>query len=88
MDHRKRFFKYFNKKMTSKQLAPLQDANGSLITDDINRANKLNKYFSSVFTFNIDPPNTNVHPHDRTHNTSSPEVKFTHEVVYKAMHAV
>ena len=66
----------------------MQDADGSLITDDTSKASELNKYFSSVFTCNVDPPNNNVHPLARTHNTSSSEVKFTPEVVYKAMRAV
>ena len=72
----------------SQQLTPLQDANGSLVNADISRANDFNKYFSSVFTFNIDPPDNNVYPPAGAHNTSSPEVKFTPEIVYKAIRAV
>ena len=72
----------------SQQLALLQDTNGHLIIDDTSRANELNTYFSSVFTCNIEHLNNNVHPLARTHNKSSHKVKFTCEVVHRAMLAV
>ena len=43
--------KYVNKKLnSSNSIAPPHDANGNLPTDNAEKAELLNKYFSSVFT--------------------------------------
>ena len=45
------FYKYVNKKLNgSNGIAPLRDTNGNLHTDNAEKADLLNKYFSSVFT--------------------------------------
>ena len=45
------FYKFVNKKMNNHSgIAPLKNADGDLLTSDIDRANILNAYFESVFT--------------------------------------
>ena len=61
------FWKYINSKLTYKSPLPcLLDSNNSIVSDDMGKANLLNKYFSSVFTqddnisrnWNIEPPDS------------------------------
>ena len=48
----KSFFAYVNNKQKCQdKIGPLINESGDLITDDLDTANLLNKYFSSVFTF-------------------------------------
>ena len=43
------FIKYINKKLShSKGISPLIDANGKLLTDDLDKATVLNNFFGSV----------------------------------------
>jgi len=45
------FYRYINKKLSSKTgVGVLKDANGNLLNDDASKADRLNVYFSSVFT--------------------------------------
>ena len=45
------FYKFVNKKLSNHSgIAPLKSVDGSLVTDDGDRANLLNSYFESVFT--------------------------------------
>ena len=47
----KEFYAYVNSKSrTNKQVGPLVNQNGELIKGDVETANYLNKYYSSVFT--------------------------------------
>jgi len=46
-----KFCRYVNGKLSGrKSIPPIKDADGSLITDSVTRANIFNKYFASVFT--------------------------------------
>jgi len=55
-DNKKGFFKYFSsKRQTRKNVGPLLNEVGVLVTEDIEKAELLNAFFASVFTAKASP---------------------------------
>ncbi len=46
----KAFFKYANSKLKTKSTMPLEKTDGTKTTNDTEKAEDLNKFFSSIFT--------------------------------------
>jgi len=76
------FYRYINKKLSSKTgVGVVKDANGNLLDDDAAKANRLNDYFSSVFTDDNDVlPDIKRRVPD---NTELNNVNFSPDAVYK-----
>jgi len=76
------FYKYVNNKLSCKSgVGVLRDTDGSVISDDLSKANVLNDHFSSVFTVD------NGKCTDFASRTASTltDITFTAELVYKRL---
>ena len=79
----KEFFAYVNsRKPIKNNISPLRDSEGNLVTSDLEKAELMNKYFTSVFT--IEDPSTNPEPPIR-YEGSQPldRITFTLEDIKK-----
>ena len=79
------FYRYVNKKLCSgRHVSPLHTADGTLLTDNIAKAQAFNDYFTSVFTKKFSSKNIPFVP-SLTSVTHSKEISFTPDIVFKAL---
>ena len=76
------FYRYVNKKLCSgHRIAPLRQADSSLVTNDTSKAETFNAYFVTVFTQSIPGAPIAQFPDGPISNN----ISFTPDVVYKAL---
>lgn len=54
-DNKKGFFKYINNRKTRENVSPLLKGDGTMVTEDAEKAEKLNAFLASVFNANASP---------------------------------
>ena len=78
------FYRFVNKKLSNHSgIAPLKSVDGSLVTDDDDRANLLNSYFESVFTH--DDGSTPSFPSRLPDNTHVSDINTSLQTIHRIL---